>query len=155
EWIASSPAATPPVAATGRRRYWVAAVAAMVVIAAGLGAVRWARRPTEAAPLPRTKVMLETPAGEEWSYPRLSPDGKNVAFGTRAGLRLQSLDSLTTQSIASGYDWPFAWSPDSRSLIYLDMPQEELRKIDFPGGTPQTLTGGIFAPRGASWGSGG
>jgi Tol biopolymer transport system component len=88
--------------------------------------------------------------------PRLSPDGKYLAFNAtdsdgKTQIWLRQLNSLTAQPLAGtdGASRPF-WSPDSRFLAF--MAEGKLKKIDVGGGPTQKIAD---APSGAdgSWSS--
>ena len=66
--------------------------------------------------------------------PRVSPDGKSVAF-VRDGKELRVLDlaAKTDRSVATGFlsrsDRAVAWSPDSRWLAYLGLSAKSFRNV--------------------------
>jgi Tol biopolymer transport system component len=145
-WIAEggSQAGTPaPVAARRRHREalaWSMAVL-LLVVAAGLAALLVARRPPE--PRVLRFVVSAPPAVTGLDWPRLSPDGKMLAFlasdstGTQ-WIWVRPLDALEAHSLpgTEGAGRPF-WSPDSRFLAYIS--EGKLRKVPVGGGPPVTL----------------
>ncbi|MGI8783342.1 MAG: protein kinase domain-containing protein [Acidobacteriota bacterium] len=84
----------------------------------------------------------------------LSPDGRRLAFvGASEGrtlLWLRTLDSVKAQPLAGtdGASLPF-WSPDSRFIGFFA--NGKLKKVEFSGGSPQTLCDVTFEPRGGAW----
>jgi eukaryotic-like serine/threonine-protein kinase len=149
-WAATAPdSAATSEAPRPTRRYLTIFVATLVVLVAGLGAARWLRLPPTT--MPRLKVTVESPAGENWSFPEFSPDGTRIAFSTPEGLLVRATDSLDTQLIKSsrGSSTP-AWSPDGHSLAYLDPMAGEVRKVAIAGGTPQTVAA-MVSFRGIAW----
>jgi len=156
QWIAAAPSESAASHTTPTRRgYLVVLLTVLMVAAAAFGAAWWIRRP--AAPAPRLKVNLEPPAGEEWFFPSLSPDGTRIAVDTPHGLRVRAVDSLESQAITTSPGpppayYPPTWSPDGRSLVYYSGTNTgELRKVSVPGGTPQTLAAGLPVFRGIAW----
>ena len=92
-------------------------------------------------------------------WPRLSPDGRMLAFqGTDSGgkqaIWIRPVDSLTAYPLAgteAATGRPF-WSPDSRFLAYFE--GRQLKKIPVAGGAPQTI-GEADSGADGSWGTGG
>jgi Tol biopolymer transport system component len=117
--------------------------------AAALG-VLWARR----APEPPQVIRFEmaTPEGlSEIGSPRLSPDGRYMAFSARDGkgeqaIWVRPLSSLTAQKLAGTEGAPYRpfWSPDSRFLGFVA--GGKLKKIPVSGGPAQVI---CDAPTGA------
>jgi Tol biopolymer transport system component/tRNA A-37 threonylcarbamoyl transferase component Bud32 len=157
-WIAeggSQVGLPAPVAARRKKRerlaWALAAVAAAAAVAFG---VLWALR----APEPPQVIRFEVPPPEglpEIGSPRLSPDGRYLAFNARddkgeQGIWLRPLNSLTAQKLAGTEGTRFRpfWSPDSRYLGFIA--DGKLKKIPVSGGPPQVV---CDAPSGAdgSW----
>jgi eukaryotic-like serine/threonine-protein kinase len=75
----------------------------------------------------------------------VSPDGRTIAFVAATGpdkprrIWLRPLDSVTAQPIpgTEHASWPF-WSPDSQQIGFFTT-DDQLKKISFSGGPPQTL----------------
>lgn len=98
------------------------------------------------------------------SNPRVSPDGKTVAF-YRFGKGNQPPELVVTpasggpvRKLASGWRDPFvfAWSPDSATIAVLLGPEigkQRLTLIDVASGTQQTVASGFF--NGVSFAPGG
>jgi eukaryotic-like serine/threonine-protein kinase len=132
--------------AHGRRRppglaAWLAAAgllgaAAFGAILFGLGVIP-RRDVPQSAPVVRFSIAVPNGAGS----PRVSPDGRFIAF-TRPGVPRQiwirPLDSLEARPVPGTDDGgdPF-WAPDSRSLAFFA--QGKLKKIDVSGGPPVDL----------------
>jgi serine/threonine protein kinase len=139
----------------GRRRdlkapvMWAAiAVAAVALTALLLTVLR-------SAPVEATLVRFTIgPPDNTGSWPRISPDGRLVVYGTAVeGLNLfwvKPLDAADGRPIpnTSNKETPF-WSPDSRFLAFFD--RGKLKKIDVTGrGQPQTLAD-TLQTRGGDW----
>jgi Tol biopolymer transport system component len=87
------------------------------------------------------------------SWPRLSPDGRLVVFGTfvegRNRFWIRPLDSKQGHALraTTAVETPF-WSPDSATLAFFA--DGKLKTIPASGGEPQTLTS-VEQPRGGDW----
>jgi Tol biopolymer transport system component len=153
-WIAeggSQVGLPAPVAARRRNRERLAwGVAVLAALAAAAFAVLWVRR----APEPPQVVRFEMAAPDglpEVGSPRLSPDGRYLAFAARddkggQAIWLRPLNSLTAQRLAGtegARARPF-WSPDSRYLAF--MAEGKLKKLPVSGGPAQVI---CDAPTGA------
>ncbi|HEY7573761.1 MAG TPA: protein kinase, partial [Thermoanaerobaculia bacterium] len=144
QWVAEggSQAGLPaPVAARRKSREKLAwAVAGAAILAAGLLAFGFVRR----APAPPRMLRFEIPVPEDVTAvdaPRLSPDGKIVAFNAtdksgKIQVWLRPLNALEARPLAGteGTTRPF-WSPDSQFLGFFA--EGKLKKIDISGGPPQ------------------
>jgi Tol biopolymer transport system component/predicted Ser/Thr protein kinase len=146
QWIAEggSQAGLPaPVAARRRSREKLAwgVAAAAIVAAALLGAGYLRRAPVKASPM-----RFEIPIPEGVSLidaPRLSPDGKLLAFNAsdssgRSRIWVRPLSALAAQPLpgTEGAARPF-WSPDSRFLGFFA--EGKLKRIELSGGLPQKI----------------
>jgi Tol biopolymer transport system component len=154
KWIAeggSQVGLPAPVAARRKNRERLAwGVAAAAAIAAAAFAVLWVRR----APEPPQVVRFEMAAPDglpEVGSPRLSPDGRYLAFNARdekgaQAIWVRPLNSLTAQKLAGteGAQWRPFWSPDSRYVAF--MAEGKLKKIMVSGGPAQVI---CDAPTGA------
>jgi Tol biopolymer transport system component len=153
---AESPAASLPDKTS--RVLWLL-VAALAVIAAGLGYVAF-RHSQEEAPRVAKLTVLPPERGQFVvtgttfaGPPAVSPDGSHIAFianvDGKNGLWIRDLDSPTPRLLAGteGAVSPF-WSPDSRYVGF--GADAKLKKIDITGGPPLTI---CQAPslRGAAW----
>ncbi|HKA36694.1 MAG TPA: protein kinase [Thermoanaerobaculia bacterium] len=161
QWIAeggSQAGVAAPIASRRRNREKLAWVAAAVgFAAAALLAVGYIRR----APVAPRSVRFEVPTPPEVvsiDMPRISPDGKYLAFNAtdssgKTKIWLRPLNALAAQPLAGteGTTRPF-WSPDSRFLGFFA--EGKLKKIDIGGGPPQKIcdapTGadGTWSPKG-------
>ncbi|HYJ33896.1 MAG TPA: protein kinase [Candidatus Binatia bacterium] len=158
QWIlegGSQAGVAAPVAARRKSRERLAwlALGAMTVVAVILGAA--ALKPK---PVSRPVIFELTPPAQVRAIdlPRISPDGRRLAFNAIDSLGTQSIwvrqmNSLDAQRLpgTEGASRPF-WSPDSRFLAFFT--GGKLYKIDVAGGPPIAICN---APRGAdgSWGT--
>jgi eukaryotic-like serine/threonine-protein kinase len=87
--------------------------------------------------------MSLSPDGTRISYPAMTPSG-------RIGLWVRRLDSLTPQFL-TGTEGALQsdWSPDSRFILF--NVNQQLKKIEVSGGTPQTLTATTGEVRRTAW----
>ncbi len=137
---------------TRERLAW--GVAAVAAIAATTFAVLWAQR----APEPPQVVRFDIPAPDGLPVvgsPRLSPDGRYVAFDARDAegqkrIWVRPLNSLVAQALpgTEGADFRPFWSPDSRYVGFIA--GGKLKKVPVTGGPAQVI---CDAPSGAdgSW----
>ncbi len=156
QWIAEggSQAGVPaPVAARRRHRERLAwtLVAIAAIVAAGL--VGNQLRPK---PVPKAVMFELTPPPQVRAIdlPRISPDGRQLAFNATDSTGVQSIwvrpmNSLDARRLAGteGATRPF-WSPDSRYLAYFA--NGKLNKIDIAGGPPIAICDAPFGADG-SW----
>jgi serine/threonine protein kinase len=131
-----------------------AGVFALVAIAAILALGYVARAPK---PQPVIRFAVAPPENTTLTFggePRLSPDGRHLAFVAQAGsssppvLWVRSLDTLTDRPIqgTSGVNLPF-WSPDGHYLGFYA--NGKLEKVAISGGPPQVLCKALGV--GATW----
>jgi Tol biopolymer transport system component len=153
-WIAeggSQVGLPAPLAARRKNRERLAwGLATAAALAAGVFAVAWARR----APETPQVVRFEVPAPEgltEVGSPRLSPDGRFLAFNARddkgeQAIWLRPLNALTAQKLGGteGARYRPFWSPDSRLLGFIA--DGKLKKVPVAGGPAQVI---CDAPTGA------
>jgi Tol biopolymer transport system component len=125
----------------------------LAVAIAGLLAVMYVRSPATPAPgLRAIRVTIDTPSNSA-AWPRLSPDGRLVVYGTvtdgRPVLWVRPLDSDQGRALAgtTALESPF-WSPDSRVLAFFA--DGRLKTIDIDSGRIETLTD-VGRPRGGDW----
>jgi Tol biopolymer transport system component len=124
---------------------WVTAGAA-VLVALGVGTFHLrSRRATPPREIIRFSLGIPegtTVAEPFWSHPRVSPDGRAVAFTAitagRRGLWIRPLDGLSPRFLpeTEGALAPF-WSPDSRSVAFFA--EGKLKTVSIAGGLPQSL----------------
>ena len=146
DWIArgGSEAGVPaPVAArrkAGLRISWIVAGVSALVAVACLALLIFHRPPE---PVAGRFSILRPAAARSMSWPRLSPDGKLLAFQGTDSLGhnviwVRALNSLEPVALAGteGAGRPF-WSPDSRNLAYFI--GDQLRKVPATGGPPQLI----------------
>jgi len=146
EWIAAGGAgpAAPLAHVRPTRWPWVTATSVLVIALAGALWAPW-RKP---APVSGYTFTINPPDGARYSgAPYVSPDGTRLAFVTDSArgrsIEVQRLDTGTSQSLPGTRNASsLSWSPDSRSLTYVD--QTELKRIDVDGGVPIKI--GDFPP---------
>jgi eukaryotic-like serine/threonine-protein kinase len=137
------------VAPPSARRKWLwSAIAAVVLIAAGAGLLRWA--PWRSVP-PVQPVRFEVGPSDKITFYNqarmaISPDGRWMAFIAEGddGKRryyLRALDGVEVRALpgTEGNENPPAWSYDSRWLLFANRENDKLKKIDSRGGPPQTI----------------
>ena len=158
-WIAeggSQVGVPAPVVAHRKSRERVAwALAGVLALVATAASARIFLR-TDPVP-PPIRFTVVSPPGVVLSFPRLSPDGRTIAFvGRNASLNRVSIWARPVDSFAvrelegtEGVLRPF-WSPDSKYLGFFAGAQ--LKKVPVAGGPPQLIA---THPGGAdgSWGS--
>jgi hypothetical protein len=102
-----------------------------------------------AAPEPVRRFTLAH--GVEVDAAAISPDGSRVAYRVGGELRIRSLQALDARTIATDLvDGPLAWSPDGRSLVLLQPPNNVLR-VDLDGGAPLTLSESVELAEHVHW----
>ena len=147
---------TPP--APTASRLPLAAMAVVAILAAGVAAWRWpdaAARP--AAPI---ELSFGAPPGHTLTatMPSVSPDGKHVAFVARddqqvSSLWIRALDAPAPRQLEAtmGATNRAEWSPDARSLAFFA--GGAWKRVSIDGGPAVTITSGVGANVGASWGA--
>jgi len=147
--------ATPAVADTqGTWSRALPIVAALLFGGLSASLLGWSQWPSD-APIGITKFSYDP--GSHFNrtgrtFLALSPDGRSIAYNTRAGLFLRTMDELQPRLIESGRTTrplaaPF-FSPDGLSLGYVQ--DGQLKRVAVSGGAPRVLAPapGAFA---ASW----
>ena len=90
--------------------------------------------PARAVPL-RFQIQLPQNAT---AAPKLSPDGRKLAFLSGSRLWVHFLESGESRDLMAAVGGKPFWSPDSRFIAF---PSEgKLKKIEVTGGSPQTVT---------------
>ena len=158
QWIAEggSKAGVPaPVAARRRSREQLAWIVAGVAVfaAAGLGAYSFTRPQPDARTIRFT--LLPPPGHTDSHWPRVSPDGRQIAFistdttGSQQ-IWVRPIDSFEARPLAGteGAGRPF-WSPDSRFLGFVA--DGKLKKAPVAGG-PTTLVSDTPGRFDGTWG---
>jgi serine/threonine protein kinase/DNA-binding beta-propeller fold protein YncE len=140
--------------ANSRPALWIAATAVATLIAAGLAFVHF----REAPPSVRQPTALATIPGPGSALPgflALSPDGRMLAVSDSRSLYLRALDSPQWRPLFNtGRPRAPFWSPDSKSIGFIDSAERRLKIIAASGGPAQSLcdeNGG----NGGSWGGDG
>jgi serine/threonine protein kinase len=153
ETAAAPTAVSPPRRAMIPWVLFAVAVSAIVLLGVAIGT----RKPPETQIVRFTVVPDEKLARIDW--PRLSPDGRLLAFqgfdtAGKQAIWIRPIDSVTAYPLpgTEGPTWRPFWSPDSRYLAYFE--GRQLKKIPVAGGPPQMIG---EAENGAdgSWGSDG
>jgi Tol biopolymer transport system component len=161
-WISSNDSSQVglPAAVSAKRKSRVRALygaLGLVTIVAALFAFLWVTREIPENRVARFKVKTDPHlSGVVW--PRISPDGKNLAFLAtdstgRQMIWMRPLNSLEAYPLAGteGAGRPF-WSPDSKQLAFIE-DRGQLKKIPATGGPVQL----VCETRGGadgSWGTG-
>ena len=141
---------TPPVRPPRRGR-WLGGAAALALGA--LLVTAWLKWPAGDPPPPVAARFTIGPPHLTGSWPRLSPDGRHLAFGSfyegRNRFWVRRLDRADGRILedTTANDSPF-WSPDGRTLAYFA--DEKLYTIDVEGGSPRVLAEAP-SPRGGDW----
>jgi eukaryotic-like serine/threonine-protein kinase len=132
------------------RRAW--ATAAAIVVFAAVVAAPVSRAP-KTAPRPLVARFTVGPPHMSAGWPRVSPDGRLLVFGTfvegRNRFWIRQLDQTEGRAIleSTADESPF-WSPDSRTLAFFDA--EKLYRVPVNGGGRQLLAE-VSQPRGGDW----
>jgi Tol biopolymer transport system component/predicted Ser/Thr protein kinase len=145
----------PVVARRKSRERWAWVLVAALSLAAVAGGILYARhRPAVVEPT-RFAIALD-PQLRGMDWPRLSPDGRTIAFlGTdadgRTSIWLRPLSALEPHVLA-GTDgaWRPFWSPDGRHLAFFV--GKQLKKVPVSGGPPQLIADSVAGYDG-SWGT--
>jgi len=158
-WIAGggSQAGTPAPVAPRRRSHertaWIAAGVFALVAAGAIARLATLREPAREP----TRFSIPAPKDVTLQWPRLSPDGRTIAFvgidpQGRRTVYVRPLNAFDATQLpgTEGVQRPF-WSPDSRQLAFFANGQ--LKKIAVTGGPTQLL---CTFPGGSdgSWGEG-
>lgn len=146
-WISQSGSQVGlPAAVSAKRKFrfrvaWITAV--ILGLAAISLAVLWFTRPTAETPVSRFKIRTVTDLSDV-VWPRISPDGKHIAFLATNGegkrmIWIRPMNSLEAFPLSGteGAGRPF-WSPDSKYLAYV-MNRGQMKKIPAAGGPAQLI----------------
>jgi Tol biopolymer transport system component len=161
-WIAEggSQAGAPAVVVSRRKtREKVAwGIAAAAILAAGVLGYGYLRR----APAPASPVRFQLVLPDALSVveaPRISPDGKLLAFSARgadgkAQIWLRPLEALDPRPVpgTEGASFRPIWAPDSRHIAFVA--DGKLKKVDIAGAPPQVICDATSGADG-SWGKDG
>ncbi|MCC6652870.1 MAG: serine/threonine-protein kinase [Candidatus Eisenbacteria bacterium] len=132
--------ATPSVSAAPARRGVPLPVVALAVLAVAAAAWFAARAGKGAATAPATRLeIVAENLSTVWDVaPKLSPDGRRVAYCADKQLWVRELDVLEPRRVAVlSDDVAPCWSPDSRSIAYVD--RKKLWKLPAAGGDAISL----------------
>jgi len=147
----------PVVARRKTRERWAWGLAAILLVAAATAGGIIATRGRSVTAEPTRFVIPQDPQLRGMDWPKLSPDGRTIAFlGTdgegRTSIWLRPLSALEPHVLpgTEGAWRPF-WSPDGRYLAYFV--GKQLKKVAVAGGPPQLISDGTAGYDG-SWGSG-
>jgi Tol biopolymer transport system component len=125
----------PAVATAPVKRGVPLPIVALVALATAAAAwfAAYAGKGAAGAPTTRLEIVAEN-LGEIWdAVPKISPDGRRVAYCADKQLWVRDLESLEARRVAVlGDDAGLCWSPDSRSIAYVD--RKKLWKLAAGGG---------------------
>lgn len=154
----TTPVAAPQTASSTRMSSPARSVglaATLVAVAAAAAVVGWRLKPAVDAPVTRLSHVL--PTGQRLtanarSVVSLSPDGAALVYVANEQLFLRRLDSLEAVPVRGTRGGPSTpvFSPDSRSLLFWDVPREQFLRIAVEGGTPVGLASATSV-YGANW----
>ena len=151
---AQSEPASASVPAAAFRMERLAWAAALVVVAAGAGALLWrARSQPVADSLKEMRFEITTPPTTDFVSMAISPDGEKLVFvassNGRPMLWLRSLVTGETRTLpgTDGSSFPF-WKPDSRSIGFFT--NRRLYRIDVDGGGLRELAS-VPVSAGGTW----
>jgi len=142
------PVAAASVGTVAPRPLWQTAAIAGAALAVGAAIAFVAARATTPARPPERVVRFDIPQPPDLPFvgaPKISPDGKHIAFTARddKGMRIwvRSLDSAEARPLqgtegTTNDGRPF-WSPDSRYLGFFTA--DQLKKVPIDGGPPQKI----------------
>lgn len=135
----------------GARAVWVLATAAAIALAGSVAAWRSvARDPPVPAPLVRLSIG---PPYNTGPWPRVSPDGRSVAFGTTVDghkiLWIHPVDAHQGHALAAAEttETPF-WSADSRRIAFFN--DGKLKIVDLATNHVETIADAP-GPHGGDW----
>ncbi|HET9793954.1 MAG TPA: protein kinase [Thermoanaerobaculia bacterium] len=162
QWIAEggSQAGAPAVVVSRRktREKLAWGLSGLLFAAAALLAVGYLRR----APAPASPVRFQLVLPDALSVveaPRISPDGKLLAFSARnadgkAQIWMRPLEALDPRPVpgTDGASFRPIWAPDSRHIAFVA--EGKLKKVDIAGAPPQTICDATTGADG-SWGKDG
>jgi serine/threonine protein kinase len=157
----------PALAATRRSGFGATARIALAGAAAlAVGAmtlmVWWSRnpRPRDSAPIRQSFLRLPVPAPDGYEFNpatlRISPDGQQLLFNTQQGgvtsvgvwLRAMNGSGLRRLDAPSRFGY---WSPDSRSIVFVDANDGTLKRLDLDGVNPVTTLVRAGNVAGVAW----
>jgi Tol biopolymer transport system component len=134
------------------------AAAAVVVALSAVAIAGLLRKPAGEQPVMRFQVATDAKL-TAMTWPRISPDGKTIAFlgrdaSGKTSIWIRPLNAFTPYQLADteGAARPF-WSPDSRYVAYF-VSRSQLKKAPVAGGPPQLIAEADGGADG-SWGSAG
>ena len=137
-------------------RWWTWTLrAGWLAAALAVGSVGWLAA-ARMRPVPPSSPMTRFLIGPPFNFgawPRLSPDGTQLAFGTvvegRSRFWIRTLDSLDGRALmnTTATETPF-WSPDGRVLVFFA--DQKLKRIQMNAEDPETIADAPH-PRGGDW----
>jgi serine/threonine-protein kinase len=143
--ITAEPAGGKPTAARGLS-YWLPRIISAILFLALAAAVAWMLKPPPPLPITRFPVTLgegQAFTGFSRSSLAISPDGRQMVYVANQRLYLRSMAELEARPIP-GIDSDSAvgnpvFSPDGKSLAFLDGFSGALKRIPVNGGTAVTI----------------
>ena len=105
------------------RRFWIPAAIAVAALAASLGVWVALHRPKSSAPIQVQQLTTNSAENPVWQAV-ISPDGKYLAYGDLAGIKIRLIGTGETHllprpaSLSAGETWlPAAWFPDGTRIL--------------------------------------
>ncbi len=152
ETAPESPAAVPAgdsglEAPNRRRRWWIATAATLVLIPAGLLALRWLPRYWTPAPGPNPAIVRLTSTSGLNTDPALSPDGASLAYASDRGgsgdldIWVQPIgeERPTRVTSQSGDEVEPSFSPAGDSIVFAKGEAGGIYTVGAGGGEPRLL----------------
>ena len=134
------------------------AAAAVVIALSAVAIAGFLRKPAPVRPVLRFQIATDAKLAS-MSWPRISPDGKTIAFlgrdtGGKTSIWVRPLDAFAPYPLTDteGASRPF-WSPDSRYVAFF-IGRRQLKKAPVAGGPAQLISEAEGGADGA-WGASG
>jgi eukaryotic-like serine/threonine-protein kinase len=142
------PGETAPL--TNRAGRYRAAALVLAVVAIGAAGVITINRPSAPPVLRKFDLMIPDLPRAPGAYPKISPDGRHLAYPAAGKLWVRDLATLGSRPVVEDLPILFFWSPDSRQIAFAV--GERLMRVPSDGGAPMLVATlpGLFGSSG--WG---